>query len=94
MIKNCKIEDDRVLPFIKKNNLIKPINITIDKILKQYGKETQIEIIYCGYDYNESILLNILGIGANDSYIKELKKFNEWFIPNIYEKYNEYINVL
>ncbi|MDD3940663.1 MAG: hypothetical protein PHQ01_03795 [Candidatus Pacebacteria bacterium] len=83
---NCTIEEG-VKEFIENENLIIPIRSVVGKILDQFGKDQKINIFIVEDENENSIFLEIVGIGKKTSYIVDLKKFNEWFIPNIYRDY-------
>ncbi|MDD2446021.1 MAG: hypothetical protein PHX09_04395 [Clostridia bacterium] len=90
--KNCTVEKG-VKEFIEHENLIIPIRSVVDKILDQFGKNQKINIFIVEDENENSIFLEIIGIGKKTSYIVDSKKFNEWFIPNIYRDY-QFISVI
>lgn len=89
---NCTIEEG-VKEFIEHENLIIPIRSVVDKILDQFGKDQKMNIFVVEDENENSIFIEIIGIGKKKSYIVDLKKFNEWFIPNIYRDY-QFISVI
>jgi len=90
--KNCTIEKG-VKEFIEHENLIIPIRSIVDRILYQFGKEQKINIFVVENENENNIFIEIVGIGKKTSYIANWKKFNEWFIPNIYRDY-QFISVI